>query len=86
MQDTDIYNQLQKVFNDVFDEDSIVLKSTTSAEDIVGWDSFNHINLVLAIELAFEVKFSSKELERMQSVGDMVTLLKEKDSVKVRRA
>jgi acyl carrier protein len=78
MQDSIIYEKLATIFHDVFDDQSIFVGPNTSASEIEGWDSFNHINLVLAIQASFGVKFSSGELESMESVGDIVSLIKKK--------
>jgi acyl carrier protein len=78
MQDSEIYETLTGAFHDVFDEPNIVLGPATTSADIEGWDSFNHINLILAIERSFGVKFSTQELEKLESVADIVTLLKKK--------
>jgi acyl carrier protein len=78
MQDSQIYEKLTSVFHDVFDDKSILVGPDTSASDIENWDSINHINLVLAIQASFGVKFSTAELESMESVGDIVAFIKKK--------
>ena len=78
MQDSIIYEKLTTVFHDIFDDKSILVGPNTSSSDVEGWDSFNHINLVLAIQASFGVKFTSGELESMESVGDIVSLIKKK--------
>jgi acyl carrier protein len=57
-----IRDDLQAIFRTVFDDDQIVLSSTTSANDIVGWDSMMHINLIIAIEKHFGLKFAAAEI------------------------
>lgn len=78
MQEHEVYLQLTKIFRDILGDDSIALANATSSADLEGWDSFNHINIVLAAEAFFKVKFSSGELENMESVGDMVALIQQK--------
>jgi acyl carrier protein len=78
MNDSKIYERLTAVFHDIFDDRSIVIGPATSASNINNWDSFNHVNLIVAIEASFRVKFSTQELESMESVGDIVALLKNK--------
>ncbi len=80
MTEDEIYARLTVIFRDVLDDESIVLRPETSAADVDGWDSFNHINLVVAAEAAFGVKFKSSELEQMGNVADMVTLILQKQS------
>jgi acyl carrier protein len=78
MNDSQIYEKLTGIFYDIFDHKDIVLSSSTSAADIENWDSFNHVNLIVAIESSFGVKFSTQEIESMEDVGDIVLLLKKK--------
>jgi acyl carrier protein len=78
MIEADIYEKLNKIFRDVFDENSIALTPKTSAADIDGWDSLAHIDLVVAIEAAFGIRFTSAELETMNQVGDIVALIQKK--------
>ena len=78
MQENEIYERLTKIFRDVLDDESLVLRPDMSAADVDGWDSFNHINLVLAIEKALGLKFKTSELEQMGNVGDMVGLIRQK--------
>ena len=81
MPQTEIYSKLTGIFHDVFDDSAIALAPHTCAADISGWDSFNHINLVIAIESAFSVKFNTTELERMNCVDDIVSLIQQKSSL-----
>jgi acyl carrier protein len=78
MDEAQIYTQLSEVFQDVFDEDSISLTPSLSAKDVDGWDSLTHIRLILTIERAFKVKFSTSEIGKLENVGDLVTLIKTK--------
>ncbi len=77
MQESEIYLRLRRIFSDVFDED-LEVKPETSAQDVSGWESFSHINLILAIESAFAVRFTSSEIERMHNVCDMVALIQQR--------
>jgi acyl carrier protein len=72
MQEAEVYLKLRKIFRDAFDQD-IDLRSGTTAQDVDGWDSFAHISLILAIEQEFGIRFATADVERMQSVGDLVT-------------
>jgi acyl carrier protein len=78
MDEAQIYTQLSEVFQDVFDEDSLSLTPSLSAKDVDGWDSLTHIRLILTIERAFKVKFSTSEIGKLENVGDLVTLIKTK--------
>ena len=73
-----IYKELDEVFQDVFDDESIHVTDTTTAEDIEDWDSLEHINLVVAIENHFEIKFNMNEVTNMKNVGEMVDIIIER--------
>ena len=75
MDESDIYARLTEIFKDVFD-DVIVATPALSAKDVDGWDSITHIRLILTVEKAFKVKFSTSEIGRMETVGDLVALIK----------
>ena len=76
MDEQQIYAQLEGIFQDVFDEDSIQLTPQLSAKDVDGWDSLTHIQLMLIVERAFKVKFSTSEIGKLENVGDLVGLIK----------
>jgi acyl carrier protein len=78
MTDAEIYQQLTEVFHDIFDDPTLVLKPETSAADIPDWTSFIHINLIVATEDRFGVKFSTADIERLKNVGDLVALVRSK--------
>lgn len=74
----EILEKLTLLFRDIFDDDSIVLTSATTANDIPYWDSANHINLIVATEMRFKIKLSSAEVETLKNVGDFVALIERK--------
>ena len=76
MDEPQIYARLEGIFQDVFDEDSIKVTPELSAKDVNGWDSLAHIRLILTVEKAFKVKFSTSEIGKLENVGDLVTLIK----------
>ena len=76
MDESNIYARLTKVFEDVFDDDSITAAPALSAKDVDGLDSLTHIRLILTVEKVFKVKFSTSEVGRMETVGDLVALIK----------
>ena len=73
----EVYERLNNVFRDVFDEESIVLNDETVADDIDGWDSFEHINLFVAIEEEFSFKIPMNKVVSMKNVGEMVDIILE---------
>jgi len=75
MGQTEMLDRLKKVIVQVLGDDSIVLTPTTTADDVPGWDSFNHINIIVGAEVEFGVKFTASELEDLRNVGDFLTLI-----------
>jgi len=74
----EIYEQLNTVFQDVFDDDSIEVEDNTSAKDISAWDSMAHINLILGVEQEFSIKFKTAEVAQLKNVGEFVDLVQMK--------
>jgi acyl carrier protein len=79
MHEAQIYARLSKIFEDVFEEDSINVTPELSAKDVDGWDSLTHIRLILTVEKAFKVKFSTSEIGKLENVGDLVALIAARD-------
>lgn len=73
---------MQEIFRDVFDDDEIILTDDMTANDIVGWDSLMHINLIIAVEKRFGIKFATAEISGLkaedQNVGTFLQLLDSK--------
>jgi acyl carrier protein len=78
MDDSAIYARLDTIFGEIFDDESIALTPETTAADIPEWDSFNHVNISVACEAAFGIRFRSSELEELRNVGGLVALIKAK--------
>jgi acyl carrier protein len=78
MTDPELYDALNQVFRQVLEDDTLVLTPETTADDVEGWDSMNHIFIVVELEKRFGVKFQAAEMEELKNVGELVTLLKEK--------
>jgi acyl carrier protein len=76
MQDT--YQQLTDVFHDVFEDQSIVPTPEMTASDVAEWDSLSHINLIVAIEERFGIKFRTAELESLRNVAQLVEAIDKK--------
>ena len=67
--------RLNEVFRDVFEDDELSVTRQTTAKDIEGWDSLMHVTLLINVEKAFGVKFSSSEVANLKSVGDLSDLV-----------
>ena len=78
MSKEEIYKALDEVFEEVFDDDSIHVTPETTANDIEDWDSLEHINLVVAVENRFGIKFKMNEVKSMKNVGEMVDIILER--------
>ena len=74
----EVFAALDEVFQDVFDDESIHVVDSTTADDIEDWDSLEHINLVVAIENRFGMKFNMAEVTSMKNVGEMVDAIVER--------
>lgn len=71
----EVYEQLNKIFQEVLELDEVHLTDSTTADDIEEWDSLAHIGLISAVERLFDIKFSMKEIVNMHNVGEMVELI-----------
>ncbi len=71
----EVFKRLNQIFQDVFDDESITVQDATTADDIEDWDSLEHINLVVAIEKEFDIKFNMGDVSKMKNVGEMVDLI-----------
>lgn len=78
MDTADIYSKLTTVFRDALDDDSLELTPELSANDIEEWDSLTHVRLILSVEKAFSVRFSTAELSQFENVGQLADMVSEK--------
>ncbi len=74
----EIYEKLNEVFRDVFDDDTITVNDQTTADDIEDWDSLEHINLMVEVEYAFGIKFNMGEINKMKNVGELVDIIQKR--------
>ena len=72
MEKSDILKKVNLVFIDTLDNEDIVLSYETTANDVEDWDSLNHIQLVVAIEKQFKIRFTSHEIQSWKNVGEMI--------------
>ena len=72
-----VYEKLNGVFQDVFDDEDIVVNDATTAAEVDGWDSLMHITLISEVEDAFDIHFQMKDVTKMQNVGEMVDKIME---------
>jgi len=73
-------DKLNAIFCEVFDDDDIRITPEMTANDVDGWDSLSHVNLIVAIEGRFNIRFSQKELLSFKNVGEMLKCIAAKIS------
>lgn len=78
MERQEIFEKLKEIFVDVLDLDACELTDETTANDIEEWDSLSHIQLIVAIEKALGIKFTSLQIMKWRNVGEMVDAIEEK--------
>ena len=74
----EIIKEVNNIFIDVLDNEDIVISESTNSDDIDDWDSLNHIQLVVAIEKHFKLRFTSEEIQSWKDVGEMIINMQEK--------
>jgi acyl carrier protein len=74
----DFETRVQNVFREVFDSQELNIYREMQAKDVDGWDSLNHITLIMTLEETFKVKFSTREVMGFQNVGEMMDCLRGK--------
>lgn len=72
--------KILEIFREVFNNPELEVTEATTAADVDGWDSFNHLNLIMALEESYLVSFSTVEIGQMAHVGNLVQLLEKKIS------
>jgi acyl carrier protein len=81
MANNDVMTKLTGVFQNVFNHEPLRLSRTTTANDVDGWDSLMHINLIVAIEREFKIRFTTREITGLQNVGELMDLIASKHGV-----
>jgi acyl carrier protein len=74
----EIYRDLTEIFADVFMRDDMVLSPALTAKDVKGWDSFKQIEIIMASEEKWSIKFNTRELDRLHTVGDLAKMIETK--------
>jgi len=70
-----VIEKLLPIFQNIFDDDNLIITNLTAAKDIDEWDSLAHIRLIVAIEKSFNLRFSANEISKLKNVGDVVDLI-----------
>ncbi len=80
MQRSDIIKDLQPIFSEILDQPDLCVTAESNASNVEGWDSLAHINLVVAIEKRYNIKFALAELHKLNNLGEMTDLIVKKIS------
>lgn len=78
MEKSEIESRLTPIFRDVFNDDALVVTEGMTAAEVPTWDSLSNINMIIAVEKAFGVKFSIKDVRNLKNVGELLDLIKRK--------
>lgn len=73
-----VLEKINDVFKEIFDDETLEVDENTTANDVEGWDSLTHINIIASVEKEFDIDFSTKEVISMKNIGDMVDIILEK--------
>lgn len=76
----DIYNKLNDIFKNLFKNDQIQIKRENTADDIEGWDSITHLDLIVAVEETFGIEINGFDVMGLRNVGDLLDLIERKTS------
>ncbi len=75
MSRNEVFEKVQDIFRDVFDDEELILTDATNSDDIEDWDSLEHISLVVSMEKEFNLKFDIKQVNTLENVGQMIDLI-----------
>jgi acyl carrier protein len=78
MNRVNLLKEVTKIFKDILDNENVILEENTQATDIDEWDSLTHIQLVVAVEKHFKIRFSSKEIQKWKNIGELLNCVEEK--------
>lgn len=78
MDRNDILKRVEEIFREELELDDLVLTDETTADDVEEWDSLSHVQLVVALEKAFGIKFGSREILSWDNIGDLVDCIQDK--------
>ena len=78
MNSDEIYAEVRTIIAEILDQPDLQISADTKADEVEGWDSFNHINIVVAVEAHFGIKINTAEIEELRNVGELVELIERK--------
>jgi acyl carrier protein len=77
-----VEERLQNVFRDIFADPQLTLTPMMTAYDVAGWDSLAHVELLMAVETEFGIRFTTSEIASLKQVGDLQEMIRSKISAK----
>lgn len=77
-----LLKEINPIFQDIFDDENIKIKFSTSAKDIEEWDSLSHIRLICELEKKLKIRFKSSEINETKNIGDFIDLIIKKSDKK----
>ena len=78
-----ILMEMTSLFRQVFDDPGLVITHETTSNDVPGWDSFSHVNLMITVEHRFKIRFSDKEIANFKNVGEMIACITKKNTTTI---
>ena len=75
MTETEAYGRVTRILRDVFGREDLVATPAMVADDVPGWDSFKQVEILIAVSQEFDVKFSTREMDALANVGDMIQVV-----------
>jgi len=78
MERNEILSRVEEIFREELELDELTLIDETTADDVEEWDSLSHIQLVVALEKAFGIKFTSREILSWENIGDLISCIQSK--------
>jgi len=78
MQREEARTLLNQIFRSLFDDESLSITEQTTAKDVSGWDSLNHMNLIVEVEKTFGIKMTTREVQSLKNAGDLITIITNK--------
>lgn len=77
MERTEIFEKVNEICREVFEDEELVVTDATTADDVDTWDSLTHLSLICEIEKAYQIKFTMGEIQGFKNVGELLdTIIK----------
>jgi acyl carrier protein len=78
MEDQKLRSDAQQIFREILNQPNLVIQDALTANDVSGWDSISHMDLLVALEDYFRIKFTTAEISRLKNIGDLLSLIRQK--------